>query len=153
MFRFRLDKVLRYRGRLVDAAARDVVAATVSAQAAQTLVAEIAERIADFIETAARARQTDLDPRRMVAEGGFRDVMEAHRVRSDVDLVAALGHLETAREQLVEAHRQRQILERLEEKQRQAWVVEQVRLERRQLDEVGSIRAAAERQEGPGPRA
>jgi flagellar export protein FliJ len=153
MFRFRLDKVLRHRRHLVDAAARDVVAATGAAQAAQTWVTEVAQRIADFVKTAAAARQTDLDPRRLVAEGGFRDVLEARRARSENDLVAALGRLETAREQLVEAHRQQQILERLEEKQRQDWELEQIRLERRQLDEVGSIRAAAGRQDGPVLRA
>jgi flagellar export protein FliJ len=154
MFRFRLDKVLRHRRRLVDAAARDLATATTAAQVAQARVAETAERIADFVEAAARARQTHLDPQRLVAETGFRDVLEAQRNRVEAELVAALGRLEAARERLVEAHRDQQILERLEEKQRRDWELEQVRIERRQLDEVGSIRAAAAgRQDRPGSRA
>jgi flagellar export protein FliJ len=153
MFRFRLEKVLRHRRRLVDAAARDVAAATAVVHAAQARVADSAERIADFIDTAARARLTDLDPQRLTAEGGFRDVLEAQRLRLENDLVVATARLEAVRAQLVEAHRGQQILERLEEKQRQAWELEQVHLERRQLDEVGSIRAAAAgRQDKPDPR-
>lgn len=151
MFRFRLDKVLRHRRRLVDAAARDLAVATAGVSAAQAVVAETAERIADFIEAAARARLTDLDPQRLTAEVGFRDVLEAGRVRAANALIAATARYEAAREKLVEAHRGQQILERLEESQRQAWDVEQVRRERRLLDEVGSIRAAAAgRQDKPG---
>ncbi len=143
MFRFRLDKVLRHRRRLVDAAARDVADATATLQSAQERVAEIAERIADFVETSAHARQAVLEPRRLVAERAFRDVLEEQRAAREAALVAAAEHLETARDRLVEAHRDQQVLERLEEKQRQDWEREQIRLERRQLDEIGSIRAAA----------
>ncbi len=153
MFRFRLEKVLRHRRRLVDAAARDVAAASAAAHAAQARVADIAERIADFVETAARGRQTDLEPRRLTAECGFRVVLEAQRAHCEADLARALGRLETARTRLVEAHREQQILERLEAKQRREWELEQVRAERRQLDEIGAVRAAAGRQDRPGPGA
>jgi flagellar export protein FliJ len=154
MFRFRLDKVLRHRRRLVDAAARDLAEATATMNAAQARVAETAERIADFVEAAARARQTDLDPRRLVAERGYRDFLEAQKARHDADLAAAVDQREGARERLVAAHRDQQVLERLEERQRQAWEGEQARRERRQLDEVGAIRAAAGgRQDRPVPRA
>lgn len=153
MFHFRLERVLRHRRRLVDAAARDVAEATAVVQDAQAQVAAICEHIADFVETAARARQADLVPQRLVAEGAFRAVLEARRIHAENDLVAVVGRLEAARERLVAAHRDQQILERLEEKQRQLWELEQVHLERRQLDEVGAIRAAAGRQEEPLRRA
>lgn len=148
MFRFRLAKVLSHRRRLVDAAARDVAAATAEAQAMQARAAAITQRIGDFVAAAAAARTTDLDPRRLVAELGFRTHLERQRLQAEAAAVAAEARLDVARRALIDAHRDQQVLERLEEKQRAQWAIDQMHRERRELDEVAAIRAAAARHDG-----
>jgi flagellar export protein FliJ len=141
MFRFRLEKVRRYRARLVDE------------RAAALKAAEERRRV---LEDEARRLDAIID--HLVAEG------EAERLTiQDVQLwrrrTAYLSHLRERREELaarikeadrrvaekrrelLDAHRTLKVLDKLREAQHRQWLVAQMRRERKELDEIGGIRA------------
>ena len=147
MFRFRLEKVLRYRRRLVDEQAGALKEAR-----------EILDRIRD------ERNRLEQEIARLVAEGDRvrRRTHDASLWRRQADFICsqeerlgllgaredeAARQVEEEREKLLEAHRDQQVLEKLEETQRAEWQREQGRLERKDLDEIGAIRAHGARQQ------
>ena len=138
-FRFRLDKVLRYRRRLVDLQSRSV--------------AEAAAKVAELADLIARRRR---DQHQAIAEGAT-----AHDLHRRCRYTAWITHLEdeitalessrlTAEENLAaerlslqEAWREREVLEHLRLRRRAEWLEGVRRRERADLDEIGQQRALA----------
>ena len=142
MFRFRLQKVLRYRARLVDHEARKLHAI----EAAAGRLERENERMADEIGIAGR---------RVAEDGGFdlaqhcrlsdftagrqarirRNAAQAARIRVDAD---------RQRQVLLAAQRAKRVLEQLRERQRTQWEREESRREMKQMDEIATISAGTE---------
>ena len=145
-FRFRLEKILTYRQRLIDAKALELADAG-------RRVAEIGERVAKLEAEIARCQES--------APGGRRELSVFERV----NLVAWIEHLRAQRSQTVSALYEAQelelarrtemiaawqdleVLKKLKEKRHEEWQAEMRRLESRALDEIGVQRADRARRE------
>ena len=140
MFRFRLEKVLKHRRRIVDRESRNL----------QGILAEL---------NGVRARQnsyrTDIEIAARAAHharGAIVDIAVEQSTSAFVTgrrrMLQALGQEEAAVRRRVEAQRhvlivaQREVavLEKLEEKQRQEWELDSRRRERRAMDEIAGRR-------------
>lgn len=131
-FRFRLERVLRFREE--------------REQAARVEVARREEERRRALEELGAA-ETLL---RQSWETGWRDAAEAahlilyrdflRRLRSEREevLAAAAERLGAARERLLAARRERLVLERLRERHRAAYLAEEAAQERKVLDELGT---------------
>jgi flagellar export protein FliJ len=143
MFRFRLARVLRYRSRLVDQQARRFRLATEAwsrlRQEKQRLVAEVAATV----RRAERHRDQGQRVPLWILQADYlialRDKMSRIQEREN----EAAAEMEHQRELLLEARRQKEILEKLAERQREKWEQEQRLRERKEMDEVASARAGA----------
>jgi flagellar FliJ protein len=139
-FRFRLQKVLDYRQKLVDAESREV------GQAAR-VVARIQERMGE-VEARTRAvlgggslsgsslAVADMQQRRL-----WLDHLARRKAVLGRELDRAVIELEKRRAALTEVWRDLEVLKKLKERQREAWQADQLRRENQDLDEIGQIRA------------
>lgn len=144
-FRFRLEKVLKVRQRLLEQCTRDVAAAERARQACLAREVELA---------AAYRLLADSDPTPSGAALDVRDLADhAVQVRRlgelRVDAVQrtrlATAFLDQQRLRLNAAWRDVEVLRKLEERRREQWDEEQRRAEGRRLDEVGGLRADRQR--------
>jgi len=141
MFRFRLEKVLRHRDRLVDREARKLQGIL---SAAVRLEREN-ERLGRECQEAAQ-RETDhgFDLARMRRLSDFtggrrqqirRNAERARRIRDEAEQQRLI---------LLAAQRDKKVLEQLRERQLAAWREQQRREDRKLMDEVASIRYGTE---------
>ncbi len=141
-FVFRLEKVLRHRQRQVDAASRDVAKANANLEVAGLTLANTEAEIARVQTAAAARRHVAVDPRRQSDELAWLHWLDQRRIREHCAVTDAQTAVATARERLVAAHRDQQVLESLRDRRYAQWQQEQARRDRRLLDEVASNRAA-----------
>ncbi|MFH1844471.1 MAG: flagellar export protein FliJ [bacterium] len=141
MFRFRLQRVLRYRVRLEDQQARRVQQAAATLQkirGRQELVRATMKTLAqDGAEV--RNQSPSIWLWRMQT-----DYLARQQTLLDalaLDEMAAQDELRKQQQLLTRAHQDREVLERLKAKQHREWQQEEQRRERKQMDEVGSQRA------------
>ncbi len=136
MFRFRLEKVLRFKQRRTEQQAR--------------VLRRVRDELNDLLR---RRRQLEDDARRYVDEahrarlGGagldrwMRQTSRLAWLRDESEaLVARIGaarrRVDEEREQLVELHREQEAFERLREQRRQQWREAEARRRRKEMDEV-----------------
>ncbi len=136
MFRFRLEKVLRFKQRRTEQQAR--------------VLRRVRDELNDLLR---RRRQLEDDARRYVDEahrarlGGagldrwMRQTSHLAWLRDESEaLVARIGaarrRVDEEREQLVELHREQEAFERLREQRRQQWREAEARRRRKEMDEV-----------------
>lgn len=135
-FRFRLERVRALRERSEDSAKEALAAAMMAHLRSEQEVQAAAERIAaardaQLEAAAAPSSAADLLGRQAYLERSER----AHRATQE-DLGRYELALEQRRQELTEAARQRQALERLKEHRRADHTREQLRLEGIELDEI-----------------
>ena len=135
-FRFRLERVRALRERAEDEAKEAFAGAMMERVRSEQEMEDAAQRVAQAREaqldaTAAPMSAVDLMARQAYLERSER----AHQASRD-DLNRRDQALEERREELTEAARDRQALERLKENRRIEFVREQARLEAVDLDEI-----------------
>ncbi len=143
MFRFRLERVLKHRRRIVDEEARRLqelaIALNRTLATKQAWLADIEE--AGLAAHRSRTEHIDLGLERSAAafvEGRRRmleDLSGEERQRRDA--------VEAQRRILVGAQREVSVLEKLEERQRAEWELENRRREQKELDEIAGRRHGA----------
>ncbi len=141
MFRFRLEKVLRYRERIVDREARKLQGIL---SAAFLLERENA-RLDGECEAATRregARGFDLVRMRLLADfTGER----RRQVRRNIERIRRIrAEAEQQRLILLAAQRDKQVLEQLRERQLATWQEQDRREDRKRMDEVATLRYGTE---------
>lgn len=142
MFRFRLEKVLRHRQRLVDIRGREAVAAELAVRKAEARVAQVRAEIAALNQRSAGARSGAVDPRALQQDAGWQDELH-RRLQARIDEAARKRlELTVAHEQLQAAWRDREVLARLRQRHETEWRQEESRRQQRELDEIAGIRAA-----------
>lgn len=140
-FRFRLERVLKVRQRLLEQCTREVAEADRLRQVCRAREQELAAAYAGLARGAPTAAGAILD---------VRDLTDlALRLRRLADLrseAARDTHLATMewerrRERLTAAWRDVEVLRKLEHRRREQWEDEQRRTEGRLLDEIGGVRS------------
>ena len=141
MFRFRLEKVLRHRERIVDREARKLQGILTAA----ALLDRENERLGRECEAAAArevAHGFELDRMKRLSEFTVgrreqirRNAERARRIRAEA---------EQQRQILLAAQRDKKVLEQLRERQLADWQELERREDRRRMDEVASLRYGTE---------
>jgi flagellar FliJ protein len=136
-FVFKLEGVLRHRANIEQQRRREL--ATVEAQMA-SLEAQLRA-----LDAAVRASETDLRENRLVgrldmaflaAHRRYAISMQRKAMATAQKMAGMQRQLETARQNLAEAAKQRKIIEKLRDRQLTRWKAEQARHELMELDEI-----------------
>ncbi len=138
MFRFRLEKVLRYRERREDDEARAMRRAAEVLQQARARRAAQDRFIAALGAEGEARRRAGANVAQWRLLAAFLTVQEEKRRVLLARERSAAAALVAQRARLLAAHRDREVLERLRERQRLVWEEEERRRERRALDEVAA---------------
>jgi flagellar protein FliJ len=138
-FRFRLERVRELRERKEDEAKRALANAMADHFRAEERLLEAERNI-----ESARAAQLDasVGPRSgldLVAHQAYLERTESARAVSEQVVVRSEARVDTQRDELTEAARDRQALERLKARREAEFVAEAARLESNMLDEIAII--------------
>lgn len=137
MFRFRLQKVLRHRQRIVDAEARKLQAIEATAARLERENERLAAEVAAAGRRVADAGGFDLVQHRRLTDfaAGRR-----RRIRSNAAQAARIRvDAEKQRQVLLAAQRAKRVLEQLRERQRIQWEREELRRVQKQIDEIAAM--------------
>ena len=138
MFRFRLQSLLQHRKHHEDDCQKDLARARTALQKEEQALNRFQERIADQ-QRKMQAKQKD---RHTVTEiknfQNFLLALEQDIARQQQRVVESQAQFEEKRSNLMEAMKQRKILERLKENERLRYHRNQQKKERSQMDEVAS---------------
>jgi len=140
-FRFRLERVARYRQRIVDEHGRLVAAADRAVVGLKIRLAAVDEDIAGHLQDFSDPHGGGLSVQRMISRTMWITHLETVRAEYAAELLTAVTELQQRRERLNEVWRELEVLNKLREKQRADWQAAQVKRENRDLDEIGQIRA------------
>jgi flagellar export protein FliJ len=144
-FRFRLEKVARYRQLLVDEQGRRVAEAGQAVQALlgriAALDADIGANLVDFNDDSPPA----VSVQGMLARTLWVSHLDRLRDEAVLELQGARAELAARQERLNAVWRDLEVLNKLREKQKAEWRHEQEHREKLELDEVGQIRADRQR--------
>jgi flagellar export protein FliJ len=142
MFRFRLERVLQYRRRRLEARTRELAATQMALHEAVAAATAATGALDRSRQQAANARRGTLDPPELARQLAWHEYLAAEERRRLEAVALARAELAGARTRLTQAWRECEVLRRLRERQRREWQQTMDRRERRALDEIGSIRAA-----------
>jgi len=135
-FRFRLERVRALRERAEDEAKEAFAGAMMERVRSEQEMEDAAQRVAQAREAQLDATATPMSATELMARQAYLERSErAHQASRD-DLNRRDQALEERREELTEAARERQALERLKENRRLEFVREQERIEAADLDEI-----------------
>lgn len=148
MFRFGLEKVLRYRQRQVDARGRDVGAAERELVCREEELRLAVLEVEAHSQKVADGRSGRLDSGRLQRESAWKSVLERDRARCEEFRNEAHREVDAAQARLKEAWQEREVLARLRERQHQQWRQDERRRRQHEQDEIGSIRAALNLKQG-----
>jgi flagellar FliJ protein len=146
MFRFRLQKVLEYRSRLVDQQSVKLQEATRLWQHIQRAGERLAADIAAMTRRDHLLRQAGQSVTFWALQTGYLVGQKVKLADLRQQESEAAEEVARQREKLLAARRDKEVLEKLAMRHRQEWIREQNRRERKEMDEVGAMRAARTRQ-------
>jgi flagellar protein FliJ len=135
-FRFRLERVRALRERAEDEAKEAFAGAMLERVRSEQEMEDAAKRVTQAREAQLDATAAPISATELMARQAYLERSErAHQASRD-DLNRRDQALEERREELTEAARDRQALERLKENRRVEFVREQARIEAADLDEI-----------------
>ena len=139
-FKFRLEKVLNYRNRIVELISQEVAEAKRKVKEVEEQIQTLEKEI-DFHNNPANRLQGQIHIQLMLAQTNW--LSHLKNVRQDLqhNLESAEQELSEVLLRLTNAFQDVEILEKLKEKKKQEWRDEQEKRERKVLDEIGQIRA------------
>ena len=144
-FKFRLEKVARYRQKLVDEQGRRVAEANRVVTSLQVRIDAVNEDIARHLSEFSDVNDAVISVQGMMARTMWVTHLEKMREDFACELQGANEELARQRKDLNDVWRDLEVLNKLREKQKSAWQAEQLKRENRDLDEVGQIRADRQR--------
>ena len=135
-FRFRLERVRALRERAEDEAKQAFAGAMLERVRSEQEMEDAAKRVSQAREAQLDATAAPISATELMARQAYLERSErAHQASRD-DLNRRDQAVEERREELTEAARDRQALERLKENRRVEFVREQARIEAADLDEI-----------------
>ena len=135
-FRFRLERVRALRERAEDEAKEAFAGAMMERVRSEQEMEDAAQRVADAREAQLEAAEAPVSATELIARQAYLERSERAHQASKEDLNRRDIALEQRREELTEAARDRQALERLKENRRIEFQREQARIEAAHLDEI-----------------
>lgn len=135
-FRFKFESVLRYRGMIEDECQRELAKTMRHRMILQDQLRQMQQTIVDSKQQLGQGLigRVNLD---QIAQFARYSGQVAQRAQGIVQkLAVAEKQIETARQKLLKASRDRKALELLRDRQRRQWQLEQDRLEAATLDEL-----------------
>jgi flagellar export protein FliJ len=144
-FRFRLEKVARYRQKLVDEQGRVVARAQRVVSGLEARWAAVSEDIAAHLHDLAGPAPVRISVQEMMARTAWISHLEDLRQEIGRDLQQAQQDLAQRRERLNELWQDLEVLKKLRARQELAWRKAQAKQESLFLDEIGQQRAARQR--------
>jgi flagellar FliJ protein len=145
-FVFKLEGVLDQRRHVEQQRQRDLAEAQLQILAIEREV----EKAAASQESASVPLRGRIDPRTLAVQVRFSQVMRQKLSQLRHHLAAARDDLATAQAALIEASKQRKVLEKLHEKQQARWAEEQQRREAAAHDEMNQHAAREDSSETGG---
>ena len=135
-FRFRLERVRALRERAEDEAKEAFAGAMLDRNRSEQEMDEAAKRVANAIEAQLDAAATPVSATDLMARQAYLERSERAHQASQDDLHRREQSVEQRRDELTEAARDRQAMDRLKEHRRIEFQREQDRLEAVALDEI-----------------
>jgi flagellar FliJ protein len=135
-FRFRLERVRALRERAEDEAKEAFAGAMMERLRSEQEMEDAAQRVAQAREAQVDATAAPISATELMARQAYLERSERAHQASQDDLNRRDQALEERREELTEAARERQALERLKENRRIEFQREQARIEAADLDEI-----------------
>ena len=146
-FEFRLEKVLKYRKRVVEKHTRDVGEAQLVVNAIVDKVMAMEDDINQLLDANNMEINTTLNVEVMISRGHWLTHLEDLQVELEKEQATAENELDQQRLLLAQAWQDQEVLERLREKQKNLWLEQQRKLENKELDEIGQLRADRQQRE------
>lgn len=146
-FRFRLQKVMDYRRRLMEKQTREVARANRVVEAIEEKLDELDRQIDGQQQAEATEMHRTLSVENLMGRGQWVAYLQRLREEVEEERERAEQEREVEREKLTAAWRDLEVLEQLRHKQEEAYEAEQRRREKQDLDELGQIRADRRRRE------
>lgn len=135
-FRFRLERVRALRERAEDEAKEAFAASMQDRNRSEQEMEEAARRVAAAREAQLDTTAAPVNATELIARQAYLERSERAHEATKQDLHRRDQALEQRREELTEAARERQALERLKEHRRTEFLREQLRIEAATLDEI-----------------
>lgn len=146
-FNFRLEKVLKFRRRVVEQCTREVATANRVVEQIKSKLENLEADIHRMYEANAMELNLTLKVEELISRGHWLDHLEALHREVESELFTAEQEVAQLRLKLNEAWRDQEVLESLKRKQKAEWQEGQRKLENQELDEIGQIRADRQRRE------
>ncbi len=144
-FRFRLEKVARYRQKLVDEQSREVAKTLRVVSGIQARIAALDEDISAHLNDFDDQDGAVISVQGMMARTMWVSHLEDRREEFAQNLATAQTELARHRDRLSELWQDLEVLKKLREKQAGLWRDAQHKRDRHNLDEIGQIRADRQR--------
>ena len=150
-FEFRLDKVLKYRKRVVEKHTRFVAEANRVVVGINEKMDALNVDIDQLLKTNNSEMNITLNVESLIAQGQWLAHLEDMLEALENELAEADLELSRQRLLLTSAWRDQEVLERLREKQKATWQEMQNKVEIKELDEIGQIRSDRRKREKVSP--
>lgn len=144
-FKFRLEKVARYRQKLVDEQGSQVARANRVVEGLLGRIAAVEEDIAAQMGGLSDESEDIVSVQGLMARTMWVTHLEKVRDEFALELHHARQERDSEREKLNAVWRDLEVLNKLREQQKAAWQAEQLKRENQDLDEIGQIRADRQR--------
>jgi len=144
-FKFRFERIVQHRQRLIDEQGRAVAFAGQKVALVQARIKALDQKIVLHQHQHLSRNGEAVDVNGLISRTRWVTHLVAQLESANGDLTVAQTELDQAQLQLQEAWRNKEILEKLRLKQAGQWREEMAKLERQELDEIGQVRADRQR--------
>ena len=146
-FEFRLEKVLKFRRRIMEKHTRDVGEANMVVSCIKEKLELLESDIDRLLHENSTEMSITMDVSAMISRGLWLDHLELLQDEVNEELETALQELAKQRSLLTQAWQDQEVLERLKVKQKNLWLEDQRKLENKEMDEIGQIRSDRSKRE------
>ncbi len=140
-FEFRLEKVLKFRRRIMEKQTRQVAEADRVVKAIEQKLEALSEDMENLLNKNLQEMNLTLNVSALISRSYWMDHLEDLEAEIQTELDAARGELTVQHALLTQAWQDQEVLERLKEKQKLLWQEELRKLDNKEMDEIGQVRA------------
>lgn len=140
-FKFRLEKVLKYRKQIVDNASREVAKANLQVQAIQEKIYGIEDDISEQEKSNVIQGKQLLLVQDLAGRAGWLQHLHALQEEVELEKAEALIIVEDQMVRLNEAYRELEVLNKLKDRQKRLWEKSQRTRENKEFDEIAQLRS------------